>query len=121
MDTLSKSYKFIPSYYKSSPTMELNSENIIFVLGNSRDCFGFCIRNHVSEYGYNLTEMLDMLRDFNFVRINRFTIINTKYIEYKISKRCIALKGGSIHKVSRNFWKQFDNTPTNLANSDGFR
>ncbi|MGQ1948826.1 LytTR family transcriptional regulator DNA-binding domain-containing protein [Geofilum sp. OHC36d9] len=88
--------------------MSLEDLNILFVVGNAQSCFGFCVDNRVIEMQYSLFQLYDKLKEQDFIRINGYTIINTKYFIDKKQKRHIILKGGSIHKVSRNFWKHFN-------------
>ncbi len=87
--------------------MCLEDPNIIFVVGNSQRCFAFCVDNRVVEMRYSLFQLYDTLKELDFIKINGYTIINTKYFIDKRQKRQIILKGGSIHKVSRNSWKHF--------------
>lgn len=87
--------------------MCLEDLNILFVVGNTQSCFAFGVDNRVIEMQYSLFQLYDKLKERGFIQINGYTIINTKYFIDKRQKRQIILKGGSIHKVSRNSWKQF--------------
>jgi hypothetical protein len=91
--------------------MQINYEYIVFVIGNSQDCFAFEVDNHITELKCSLFYIYKKLKGLDFIQINDYTIFNTKYFVDKKSKRQIVLKGGSIHKVSRNSWKLFKMMP----------
>ncbi len=87
--------------------MCLEDLNILFVVGNTQSCFAFGVDNRVVEIQCSLFQLYGRLKELNFIQINGYTIINTKYFIDKKQKRQIILKGGSMHRVSRNSWKHF--------------
>lgn len=87
--------------------MQINYQNIIYIVGDSKNSFAVVDDKRVIEIGFSLYHLQVDLKDQSFMPINGFTIINTKYFVSKNPQRQITLKGGSIHKVSRNFWKHF--------------
>lgn len=92
--------------------MQVNYKNIVYVVGNNRGCFAYYENNQIAEIEDSLHCLLQKLKEQGFLKINDFTIFNTKYFIGKKPKRQINLKGGSIHKVSRNMWKHFKDLPT---------
>ena len=82
--------------------MCVENPNIVFVVGNNQSCFAFGVDNRVVEMQCSLFQLYDKLKEPDFIQINGYTIINTKYFIDKKTKRHIHLKGGSIHKVSRS-------------------
>ena len=82
-------------------------QDIVFIVGNEQSCFAFSTDNQIIELRYSLFHIHDKLKELDFFQINGYTIFNTKYFVDKKPKRQITLKGGSIHKVSRNSWKHF--------------
>ena len=78
---------------------------------NAKTCFVFNIEGKISMLKNSL-EYIQKNIDFpGFLKINEYTLINTKFYTGKKSGRIISLKGGSIHKVSRNSWKHFKDMP----------
>lgn len=92
--------------------MELDYQDILFIVGNnSKTCFAIMLDKPMVELKYSSLHVYSQLKDLGFIQINSFTIINTKYLVNKGGKRHVILKGGSVHKVSRNKWQNFKDTP----------
>ncbi|MFV0289624.1 MAG: LytTR family transcriptional regulator DNA-binding domain-containing protein [Mangrovibacterium sp.] len=52
----------------------------------------------------------DLKREY-FIRINKYTWVNSRCINKRLIQRKIQLTDGSIHNVSRNSWKHFAAMP----------
>ena len=95
--------------YKTLEQIDFNI--IVFIIGKANTCFVFDID------GKNLMlpcSLGDIQKNIDFpgvLKINQFTLINSKFYTGKKPGRLISLKGGSIHKVSRNSWKYFKDMP----------
>jgi DNA-binding LytR/AlgR family response regulator len=79
----------------------------IFFIGNSKCCFAFTLDHRIIKISYSLDVLDSELPKDCFLRINYYTIVNTKFLVHKNEKREIIMKDGSIHKVSRQKWKAF--------------
>ncbi|NOU62271.1 hypothetical protein [Marinifilum caeruleilacunae] len=91
--------------------MQINYNNIIFIIGNTQSCFVFNVDSQVLKLERSLLSIYKEVKSNGFVQINDFALINAMFVVRKHSGRRITLKGGSIHKVSRKFWKYFDDMP----------
>lgn len=91
--------------------MQINCDTVIFIIGNSQTCFVFGIDNRFSVEQGSVEDIWKTIDSSCFLRINDYTIINSKFYVNKEPGRLIKLKGGSIHKVSRNSWKHFNDMP----------
>jgi hypothetical protein len=98
--------------YPGFSVMCLDHQDILFVIGNTQSCFVFSTDNLAVELDRSLYHVHDELKELDFIQINGYTIINTRFFVAKKPKRRITLKGGSLHKVSRNSWKHFKDMPT---------
>lgn len=77
----------------------------LFIIGGVNNCFIFSHNSEILRVSKPIHELEHGLEQYGFQRINMYTIVNTKYIIKTTSKRCLILKNGSIHKVSRSKWK----------------
>ncbi|WP_430817890.1 LytTR family DNA-binding domain-containing protein [Carboxylicivirga sp. RSCT41] len=91
--------------------MQINTSNTIYILGNVQNCY--CIGDKMPHMLLRMPwqSIKEELKQDGFMQINDFTLINTKFIIHIKPGRIIILKGGSIHKVSRKFWKHFRECP----------
>jgi hypothetical protein len=97
------------NYHKVFEQVDFNTT--VFIVGNVNGCFVFDTEGKVSILQCSL-EIIQKNIDFpGFLKVNEFTLINTKFYTGKRPGRIISLKGGSIHKVLRNFWKHFNDMP----------
>gem|GEM_PF-4391264 len=80
---------------------------IIFFTGNSKCCFAFTSNHRIMKINCSLDILDSELPKDCFLRINYYTIINTRFFVDKNVKREIVMKDGSVHKVSRQKWKGF--------------
>jgi hypothetical protein len=85
--------------------------SIVFIVGNVKSCIAINIDGKVSMLKCSLEDIKKNIDYPGFLRVNEFTLINTKYYTGKRPGRLISLKGGSMHKVSRNSWKHFNDMP----------
>ncbi len=85
--------------------MQVDYSNVICILGNVQSCFVCETNGTVSQVECSLAELQLKLKESNFIRVNNYTLINTRFVINSKSKRIINLKGGSMHKVSRKFRK----------------
>jgi DNA-binding LytR/AlgR family response regulator len=90
--------------------MKFNYDSVIYILGGSDYCFVILNLNEVIRVKASLDELYEEVKNFDFERINMFTIVNTKYIIGFDSKRRIILRGGCIHRVSRKKWNAVENS-----------
>ena len=72
--------------------MQINFENIIYIVGNSQSSFAVVDDQQVIEIGSSLYHLQNELKDQSFMPINGFTIINTKHFVSKNPQRQISLK-----------------------------
>ena len=87
--------------------MDIIPQDIVFIVGNTESCFIFQVDKKVVELRSSLYQLNKELEEKHFLKINPHTLFNTMYFENKLPHRQISLKGGSIHKVSRNCWRHF--------------
>ena len=92
--------------------MQVNFNIIVFIIGNTQSCFVFYVDEKFSMLQCSLDGIRKVIDFPDFLKINEYTLINTKFYTGKKPGRLISLKGGSIHKVSRNSWKHFNDMPT---------
>lgn len=85
--------------------MQVDYNDIIYILGNTQSCFVFQLNEIVVELNCSLHCLSEKLEPEGFIQANNFTLINTRFVVNSKSKRFISLKGGSMHKVSRKFRK----------------
>lgn len=97
------------NYHKALKQIDFNT--IVFIVGNVKGCIVFDIDGEVSMLHKSLENIQKNIDFPGFLRANEFTLINTKYYAGKKPGRIINLKGGSMHKVSRNSWKHFTDMP----------
>lgn len=90
---------------------QINFNTIVFIIGNTQSCFVFGIDDKFLMLRCSLAGIQGMIESPGFLKINEYTLINTKFYASKKPGRLISLKGGSIHKVSRNSWKHFKDMP----------
>lgn len=80
---------------------------VIFIVGNGKCCFAFTLNNKIRKIKCSLDVLDSDLSEDCFLRINYYTIINTRFYVGKQGKKEIIMKDGSIHKVSRKQWNGF--------------
>ncbi|WP_421920341.1 hypothetical protein [Marinifilum sp.] len=90
---------------------QIDFTTIVFIIGNAQGCFAFDIEEKVSMLQCSIEGVKRNIDFPGFLKINEYTLINSKFYTGKRSGRIISLKGGSMHKVSRNSWKHFKDMP----------
>lgn len=80
---------------------------LVFVIGNSKCCFATMQNQKITKIKCSLDVIDSDLSGNCFLRINYYTIINTRFYVGKQGKKEIILKDGSVHKVSRKRWNDF--------------
>lgn len=107
---IEKGWKEFATIDEVSKTDRLFQEDferwIVFIIGNSKCCFAFTSSHRIISIKCSL-DVLDSEVSQNFLRVNYYTIINTRFFVKKSLKREITMKDGSVHKVSRQKWKGF--------------
>lgn len=93
---------------------QIDFTTIVFIIGNAKTCFVFNIEGKFSMLKNSLEDIQKNIDFSSFLKINDFTLINTKFYTGKKPGRIISLKGGSMHKVSRNSWKHFKDMPADF-------
>ncbi|MDC1107021.1 hypothetical protein OAT16_09965 [Prolixibacteraceae bacterium] len=83
--------------------MHLN--DLVYILDCGSYCVSVDIDGVVVKLNNNLANLISN-SDSYYIRINDFTIVNTKYIKNKSEGRTLSLKGGTVHRVSRTSWKK---------------
>ncbi|MCG8410431.1 MAG: LytTR family transcriptional regulator DNA-binding domain-containing protein [Bacteroidales bacterium] len=83
----------------------LNVDNIVFIVGDSKECYCFNVNRELLFLTANINELNIKLQSKWFLKINTRTLVNTKHIMTKEPSRYLKMVDGSIHKVSRNKWK----------------
>jgi len=86
---------------------DILDQQVVYIVGNSRGCFAFNKNNKVSQLQQSLDLLDAKLSEVGFLRVNFHTLINTRYYIGKQLKKRIILRDGSVHKVSRQRWKDF--------------
>ncbi len=86
-------------------------DEIIFLIGNRDICYVFHVDKKIKVVKLSINAMDIILKEFSFIRINLYNIINTKfYLKNNPGrKKEIILKNGIILSVSRKVWKVFEN------------
>ena len=92
--------------------MLVSYNDVIYILEDAKGRFAYGVDDLGIELHCPLNCLSEKLEPLGFLRINSFTLVNTRFVVGKKGKRLILLKGGSIHKVSRSIWKHFAGMPT---------
>ncbi len=85
----------------------INSSETVYIIGNTSCCYAFNCQKEITRLKYPLKDLYIELRPENFMWINNFTLVNTRYFIARKNKYEIQLKDGSLHKVFRRKWKEF--------------
>lgn len=83
--------------------------DIIYIVGLSGICFIFFTRHRFSYIKATIRSMELYLSDKDFIRINYYVIINSKFYvkNHSEGKQKIIMKNGTVFQVSRRRWKNF--------------
>lgn len=92
---------------KNKAAKQVDFNSMEFIIGNAQSCFAFDKDRKFSILKCSLYHLLETIEKPEWLRINDYTLINTKYCLGIKKGRTISLTGGSMHKVSRNCWKHF--------------
>ncbi|MCG8578795.1 MAG: LytTR family transcriptional regulator DNA-binding domain-containing protein [Bacteroidales bacterium] len=87
--------------------MPIDIVNTVYIHGDIHRSYCYGDDTPVKIVRRSLYSLEKELKQEGFMRINDFTLINTKFRIGTAPGRIITLKGGSKHKVSRQFWKHF--------------
>lgn len=87
--------------------MQINFENIIYIIGNQNSCFAFNTDKSITEIKESVKKLCCKLKEQNYIQVNNYTLINTKYYVLKENKQRIKMSDSSLHKLFRRQYKNF--------------
>ncbi len=85
----------------------MNYENIVYIIGNLHSCFVFGVDKKITEIKISISNLGRQLKEYNYLQINNYTLINTRFFVKKEGKQQIKMNDGSQHKLFRRQHKQF--------------